>query len=74
MDRATLVLKFLFVSSLFFVVHFREGYATTNRVEYTLITADSPDCPDSMAFPKPELQYRRWSADNWTTVFSKLQV
>lgn len=72
MNRATLVLNFLFVSLLFSFVHFREGYATTNRVEYTLITADSPDCPDSTAFPKPELQYRRWRTDNWTTIFSKL--
>ena len=27
-----------------------------------------------MAFLKPELQYRQWSADNWTTILSKIQI
>ena len=41
-------------------------------LEYTLITANSPDCPSFQAYPPPELQYREGPETEWTTLTSKI--
>ena len=48
------------------------GTATTRfEFEYTLIMANSPDCPSSQAYPAPELQYRQEENSEWTTLTGK---
>ena len=39
---------------------------------YTLITANSPDCPSFQAYPPPQLQYREGPESEWTTLTSKI--
>jgi hypothetical protein len=50
--------------------------ATTPRprfeLEYTLITANSPDCPNFQVYPPPQLQYREGPGSEWTTLTSKI--
>jgi hypothetical protein len=50
--------------------------ATTPRprfeLGYTLITANSPDCPSFQAYPPPQLQYREGPESEWTTLTSKI--
>ena len=45
--------------------------ATRFELEYTLIMANSPDCPSSQAYPAPELQYRQGENSEWTTLIGK---
>lgn len=42
--------------------------ATRFELEYTLIMANSPDCPNFQAYPAPELQYRQAAGSEWTTL------
>ena len=65
--------------TLFYSAQFREANAsgtaaraTTMRLEYALITANSPDCPGFQAYPAPELQYRQTTDSEWTTINSKI--
>ena len=65
------------------LAQFRESHSTgapgttTTRplrfeLEYTLIVANSPDCPSFQAYPPPELQYREGPETQWTTLTSKI--
>ena len=42
------------------------------ELEYTLLVANSPDCPSFQAYPPPELQYREGPETEWTTLTSKI--
>ena len=72
MKPAVLIVNVLLGSSLLSTVQLGEGRDSRNGVEYTLITANTADCQRSVAFPTPELQYRRRRTDSWTTISSML--
>ena len=79
-EGAAPMMKALLFFLLFYSAQLRPAHGATAtegsrtnrpRLEYILVTANSPDCSSSQSYPAPLVQFRQTMDSKWTTLSSK---